>query len=92
LGFFQYAPIRSGETGFRVVRVQFERHASLVVEPPETPALQRRGFAIGVVGLIAATLISQTVRDLVASSGLTFEDAGEHELKGVPDRWHLYRA
>ena len=24
-------------------------------------------------------------------SGLTFEDAGEHELKGVPDRWHLYR-
>jgi hypothetical protein len=27
----------------------------------------------------------------VAGSGLTFEDAGEHELKGVPDRWHLYR-
>jgi hypothetical protein len=25
------------------------------------------------------------------SSGLAFEDAGEHELKGVPDRWHLYR-
>ena len=23
--------------------------------------------------------------------GLAFEDAGEHELKGVPDRWHLYR-
>jgi len=22
---------------------------------------------------------------------LTSEDAGEHELKGVPDRWHLYR-
>jgi len=36
-------------------------------------------------------LISQTVKDLVAGSGLTFEDAGEHELKGVPDRWHLYR-
>jgi class 3 adenylate cyclase/pimeloyl-ACP methyl ester carboxylesterase len=36
-------------------------------------------------------LVSQTVRDLVAGSGLTFEDAGEHELKGVPDRWHLYR-
>jgi hypothetical protein len=32
-----------------------------------------------------------TVKDLVAGSGLTFEDAGEHELKGVPDRWHLYR-
>ncbi len=23
--------------------------------------------------------------------GLTYEDAGEHELKGVPDRWRLYR-
>ena len=36
-------------------------------------------------------LVSQTVKDLVAGVGLTFEDAGEHELKGVPDRWHLYR-
>jgi pimeloyl-ACP methyl ester carboxylesterase/class 3 adenylate cyclase len=36
-------------------------------------------------------LVSQTVKDLTAGSGLTFEDAGEHELKGVPDRWHLYR-
>jgi class 3 adenylate cyclase len=36
-------------------------------------------------------LISQTVKDLVAGSGLSFEDAGEHELKGVPDRWRLYR-
>jgi class 3 adenylate cyclase len=36
-------------------------------------------------------LVSQTVRDLVVRSGLLFEDRGEHELKGVPDRWHLYR-
>jgi len=36
-------------------------------------------------------LVSQTVKDLVAGSGLAFEDAGEHELKGVPDRWRLYR-
>ena len=34
---------------------------------------------------------SSTVKDLTAGSGLSFEDAGEHELKGVPDRWHLYR-
>jgi hypothetical protein len=27
----------------------------------------------------------------LAGSGLVFVDAGEHELKGVPDRWHLYR-
>ena len=29
-------------------------------------------------------LVSQTVKDLAAGSGLTFEDSGEHELKGVP--------
>jgi class 3 adenylate cyclase len=36
-------------------------------------------------------LVSQTVKDLVAGSGLAFEDAGEHELKGIADRWRLYR-
>jgi class 3 adenylate cyclase len=36
-------------------------------------------------------LISRSLNDLVAGSVFTFEDAGEHELKGVPDRWHLYR-
>jgi class 3 adenylate cyclase/pimeloyl-ACP methyl ester carboxylesterase len=36
-------------------------------------------------------LASSTVKDLTAGSGLAFEDVGEHELKGVPDRWRLYR-
>ena len=36
-------------------------------------------------------LVSRTVKDLVAGSGLTFEDTGEYELKGVPDLWRLYR-
>jgi class 3 adenylate cyclase len=36
-------------------------------------------------------LVSQTVKDLTAGSGVTFEDAGEHELKGIPDRWRLYQ-
>jgi class 3 adenylate cyclase len=36
-------------------------------------------------------LVSSTVKDLAPGSGLGFEDAGEHELKGVPDRWRLYR-
>ena len=35
-------------------------------------------------------LISQTVRDLVAGSGFRYHDAGERELKGVPDTWHLW--
>jgi len=36
-------------------------------------------------------LIPQTVKDLVAGSGLSFEDAGEHGSKGGPDRWHIHR-
>lgn len=35
-------------------------------------------------------LVSRTVVDLVAGSGLAFEDRGEHALKGVPDSWRLY--
>ncbi|MGH2672856.1 MAG: adenylate/guanylate cyclase domain-containing protein [Actinomycetota bacterium] len=49
------------------------------------------GARVGASAGPAEVLVSQTVKDLVAGSGLTFEDAGEHELKGVPDRWHLYR-
>ena len=37
-------------------------------------------------------LTSRTVRDLVIGSELTFSDRGEHELKGIPDRWALYAA
>jgi class 3 adenylate cyclase/pimeloyl-ACP methyl ester carboxylesterase len=36
-------------------------------------------------------LVSRTVVDLVAGSGIEFEDRGEHELKGVPGTWRLYR-
>jgi hypothetical protein len=35
-------------------------------------------------------LVSQTVKDLVAGSGIEFEDRGRHELKGVPGEWRLY--
>lgn len=37
-------------------------------------------------------LVTRTVRDLVAGSGISFEERGEHELKGVPDRWTLHAA
>jgi pimeloyl-ACP methyl ester carboxylesterase len=55
------------------------------------------GIAVIIAARISASaeasevLASSTVKDLVAGSGLAFEDAGEHELKGVPDTWHLYR-
>jgi class 3 adenylate cyclase len=37
-------------------------------------------------------LVSSTVKDLVAGSGLEFEERGVHELKGVPGEWRLYAA
>ncbi|MBA3689941.1 MAG: adenylate/guanylate cyclase domain-containing protein [Actinobacteria bacterium] len=49
------------------------------------------GARVGALAEPSEVLVSSTVKDLVAGSGLSFEDAGEHELKGVPDRWHLYR-
>jgi class 3 adenylate cyclase len=49
------------------------------------------GSRVGALAGASEVLVSQTVKDLVAGSGLAFEDAGEHELKGVPDRWRLYR-
>ena len=35
-------------------------------------------------------LVSSTVKDLVAGSGIQFADRGLHALKGVPGEWHLY--
>ncbi|HEX7255026.1 MAG TPA: adenylate/guanylate cyclase domain-containing protein [Gaiellaceae bacterium] len=35
-------------------------------------------------------LVSSTVKDLVAGSGLDFEPRGTHELRGVPGEWRLY--
>jgi class 3 adenylate cyclase len=56
------------------------------------------GIAVSIGARVASTAgpsevrVSQTVKDLVAGSGLAFNDAGVHELKGVPDRWRLYSA
>jgi class 3 adenylate cyclase len=49
------------------------------------------GARIGAIAEASEVLVSSTVKDLTAGSGLVFEDAGEHELKGIPDRWRLYR-
>ena len=35
-------------------------------------------------------LVSSTVKDLVAGSGIEFADRGQHELKGVPGEWRLF--
>jgi class 3 adenylate cyclase len=56
------------------------------------------GIAVHIASRVAGlagpgeVLVSRTVKDLTAGSGLTFEDRGEHALKGVPDPWQLYAA
>jgi class 3 adenylate cyclase len=56
-----------------------------------------RGVALHIGARVAALaapseiFVSSTVKDLVAGSGLVFEDAGSHRLKGVPGSWRLLR-
>jgi class 3 adenylate cyclase len=57
-----------------------------------------RGIAVHIGARVAAqaqpgeVLVSQTVKDLVAGSGLQFRERGATELKGVPGQWQLYAA
>jgi class 3 adenylate cyclase len=50
------------------------------------------GARVGAVAGPGEVLISRTVADLVVGSGIEFVDRGEHQLKGVPGTWRLYRA
>jgi class 3 adenylate cyclase len=74
-----------------------EVRAGLHTGEVETIDRKAGGIAVTIGSRVCAlagpseVLVSSTVKDLVAGSGLAFEDAGERELKGVPDRWRLYR-
>jgi class 3 adenylate cyclase len=48
------------------------------------------GARIAALADAGEVLVSSTVKDLVAGSGIAFEDRGSHELKGVPGEWRLY--
>ena len=54
------------------------------------------GIAVSIGARVAAeagpneVLVSNTVKDLVAGSGIEFADRGSHELKGVPGEWRLF--
>jgi class 3 adenylate cyclase len=37
-------------------------------------------------------VVSSTVKDIVAGSGIAFEERGEYELDGVPGTWRLFTA
>jgi class 3 adenylate cyclase len=55
-----------------------------------------RGIAVHIGARVASNagageiLVSRTVKDLVAGSGIEFQEQGSHELKGVPGEWRLY--
>ena len=73
-------------------------------EPASTPARSNgrtrpcAGIAVDIGACIAAVarpgevLVSSTVKDIVAGSGIGFEERGEQELGGVPGRWRLFAA
>jgi pimeloyl-ACP methyl ester carboxylesterase len=48
------------------------------------------GARVAALAAPGEVLVSSTVKDLVAGSGLTFDDRGNHQLKGVPGDWRLY--
>jgi class 3 adenylate cyclase len=48
------------------------------------------GARISSLASAGEVLVSSTVKDLVAGSGLAFADRGTHELKGVPGEWHVF--
>ena len=54
------------------------------------------GIAVHIAARVSAhaapreLLVSRTVKDLVAGSGIQFTDRGAHALKGVPETWQLY--
>jgi class 3 adenylate cyclase len=47
---------------------------------------------IGALAAPGEVLVSSTVKDLVAGSGIRFADRGAESLKGIPDEWRLYSA
>jgi class 3 adenylate cyclase len=48
------------------------------------------GARVGAAAGPGEVLVSRTVTDLVAGSGISFDERGAHSLKGVPGRWELY--
>jgi class 3 adenylate cyclase/pimeloyl-ACP methyl ester carboxylesterase len=94
-------PARAVECSVRIVRevehLGIEIRAGLHAGEVTVEDGDIAGIAVAIGARIASLagpseiLVSRTVKDLTAGSHLTFEDAGDHELKGVPDTWRLYR-
>ena len=55
-----------------------------------------RGIAVNIASRVTdlaaggQALVTRTVKDLIAGSGVQFDDFGSHKLKGVPEDWQIY--
>lgn len=81
---------------FDVKKLGVDIRAGVHTGECETMGEKLSGIAVHVGARVAAlagpgeVLVSNTVKDLVAGSGLRFRERGAHQLKGVPGEWHLY--
>lgn len=83
------------------IRERLQEAGLLIRAGLHTGEIELRGADVGGIGIhiaarVSATagggevLVSRTVKDLVAGSGITFVDRGMRSLKGVPGRWQLF--
>lgn len=92
------AAVRCAEAAMREVKpLGLELRAGVHAGEVEIDGDKLRGVAVHIGARVAALaepgeiLVTPTVRDLTAGSGLTFENAGQHRLKGIPEPSQLYR-
>ena len=78
-----------GELGLQV-RVGLHTGECEVLEGKVAGIAVHTGARIAARAQPGEVLVSGTVKDLVAGSGLAFQDRGSHELKGIPGEWRLY--
>ena len=78
-----------GEIGLQV-RVGLHSGECEVLDDKVTGLAVHIGARVASLASAGEILVSRTVKDLVAGSGIEFNDRGEQALKGVPGEWHLY--
>jgi pimeloyl-ACP methyl ester carboxylesterase len=88
----------AGTMSAEAKQLGFELRAGLHTGEVETTDEKVSGMAVHIGARVMAlagageVLVSSTVKDLVAGSGIEFEALGARSLKGVPGEWHLHRA
>jgi class 3 adenylate cyclase len=72
------------------VRVGLHTGECELIEGKVTGIAVHTGARVAANAKPGEVLVSSTVKDLVAGSGIGFRERGEHRLKGVPGEWRLY--